>query len=79
MKLEDLCPIVGSVAVTPSDTVDLTVDCRALLVTTAGLVKVTYQNGAVDAVHLSAGVWHPMYVRRVWAATTAATGIHAGY
>lgn len=78
MKNEDTYPIRYSVEVTPSDTDDIK-PCRALSVTVAGLVKVTYANGVVDSVQLAAGMWHGMYVKRVWSAVTTATGIHAGY
>lgn len=72
-------PILYSEAVTPDDANDLTTPARALLVGVAGDVQVTYENGKSDTVYLSAGMWHPMYVRRVWASGTSATGIHAGY
>ncbi len=71
-------PILHSTAVTPNDSADIA-PCRALLVSAAGDVKVTYVNGTVDTVYLTDGVWHPMYVRRVWSTGTTASGIHAGY
>jgi len=74
----EILPIVYSASVTPNDSTDIT-PCRALLVGAAGDVKVTYENGQTDTVYLSAGIWHPMLVKRVWSTGTAATGIHAGY
>ena len=71
-------PIVYSVEITPSDSADIDV-CRAVLVDSAGDVKVTYRNGKTDTVYLAAGMWHAMYVRRVWSTGTTASGIHAGY
>jgi hypothetical protein len=53
--------------------------CRARLVGVAGNVKVMYENGTVDTVYLAAGLWHGMYVLRVYSTDTTATGIHAGY
>lgn len=77
--IEPIGPIRNSVSVTPDDSNDLAVTCRALLVGAAGDVKVTYESGVEDTVYLGEGMWHGMYVRRVWSTGTAATGIHAGY
>ena len=77
--IESISPIRHSLAVTPSDSVNLTTACRALLVGAAGDVKVMYENGTIDTVFLAAGLWHGMYVLRVYSTGTAATGIHAGY
>lgn len=77
-KLDDIVSIKYSVPVTPSDVDDIN-PCRALLVATAGVVKVTYSQGTVDKVYLEAGIWQPMYVKRVWAANLTATDVHAGY
>jgi hypothetical protein len=77
--IESISPIRHSVAVTPHDTNNLSMACRALLVGVAGNVKVMYENGTVDTVYLAAGLWHGMYVLRVYSTDTAATGIHAGY
>ncbi len=71
-------PIEYSLPVTPADGSDIA-PCRALLVGAAGSVKVTFTSGQEDTLYLAAGVWHPMFVRRVWATGTAATAIHAGY
>lgn len=72
--------IQRSYAVIPSDSVDLPNGaCDAIMVTVAGLVKVTYVGGVVDAPYVGAGIWQPMNVKRIWAGTTTATGIFAGY
>lgn len=66
-----------SYTVVPSDTADLPngasdkISCAV-----AGVVKVTYANGIIDTVGISAGSWHKMNVRRVWATGTTATGIN---
>lgn len=70
--------IRGSVAITPNDSTVIS-PTRAVLVGAAGNVKVTFVDGLVDTVYLSAGIWHPMQVTVIWSAGTAATGIHAGY
>ena len=64
--------------ITPSDTVDLINKGRGLLVDTAGTVKVTYEDGSIDTVTLTAGFWHPMRPTRVWTTGTA-VGIHIGW
>lgn len=51
--------------------------CRALLVDVAGDVTVTYQDGTSDVLALVAGVWHPVAITHITAAT--ATGLHIGY
>lgn len=72
--------ITGAVAVTPSDSVNLTTPCRALYVGAAGNVSVVLLDGvAVTLVGLAAGVWHPMRVRRVNSTLTTATSIVCGY
>lgn len=81
--LIEILPIISSVSVTPNDSVDIA-HTRAILVGVAGDVKVTYTHlsgGAdvEDTIYLQAGIWHPMFVRRVWSTGTTATGIHAGY
>lgn len=77
-NLED---VRRSYAVVASDTVDLPNGvCDALNVTTAGAYKVTYANGQLDSPYLTAGIWHPMQVKRVWSTGSVATaGIQAGY
>lgn len=67
-------------AVTPSDSVNLpNGTTKALLVGTAGVVKVTFSSGVTCVVTLSAGTWHQMSVLRVWAASLTAASVVAGY
>lgn len=69
-----------SYSVTPSDSTDLTTGVtEAVLVGAAGDVKVTYSSGLTDTVYLSAGIWHPMDVKRIWSTGTTASSIRAGY
>lgn len=65
-------PAKTIVAVTKSDTVDLTGgECRALLVGTAGTAKVTTAGGdTVTDIPLQAG-YNPIRVTRVWNSGTA--------
>ena len=77
--MEPISPIRHSLAVTPHDSNNLATPCRAVLVGAAGNIKVTYENGTVDTFYLEAGMWHAMYVLRIWSTGTTATGIHAGY
>jgi hypothetical protein len=52
---------------------------RGLFVGVAGNVKITYADGTTDTLtNLVAGVWHPMYVKRVYSTGTTATDIHGG-
>ena len=71
-------PITGSVAITPSDSTDLAITTRGILVDVAGNVKVTFVDDTTDTVNLAASMWHGMRVKRVWATGTTATGIHGG-
>jgi len=72
-------PIQGGFPVTPSDTADLAQMARGLFVGVAGNVKITYADGTTDTLtNLVAGVWHPMYVKRVYSTGTTATDIHGG-
>lgn len=77
--IEPVAPIRYSIAVAPDDSADLSMPARALLVGVAGDVKLTYANGSIDTLFLEAGMWHAMFVRRIWSTGTTATGIHAGY
>lgn len=59
-----------------SDTVDLATPAVALLLNTAGTIKVlttTGQTRAFASGELALGVWHPMQIRRVYATDTALT------
>lgn len=75
--------IHSALAVTPSDTIDLARVTRGIYVGVSGNVTVLFCDDADAATvlltGLSAGIWHPMQVRRVLATGTAATGIVAGY
>ncbi len=70
--------IRGSVAITPSDSTTIAAT-RGVLVDAEGAIKVTFVDGLVDTVNLTAGAWHPMQVKVIWSTGTTATGIHAGY
>lgn len=75
-----MIPIRSANAVTPNDSADLSHPCRALLVAVSGDVKVDMKdNGSAVTVYLTAGVWIPMEVTRVYATDTVATGIVAGW
>jgi len=78
--MSDVSPASGFVAVTPADGTDLPGGiCKSLLVTTAGLAKLTDAKGNVStSVPLQAG-YNPIKVARVWSTGTAATGIFALY
>lgn len=73
--------IKRTVAVVASDTVDIpSGPTDALIVTTSGAYKVTYANGLTDSPYLTAGLLHPISVKRVWSTGSVATaGISAGY
>ena len=70
-------PPVGAYSVTPSDSTDLTTDCRGLTINGAGTVAyigwdgVTYTTGTLPVGR------HTFLVRRVKATGTTATGITA--
>lgn len=75
----------GSKVLTLSDTADVDPGgCVGLhnAHTSGGLVKVTYANGMVDTIYLSAGVFLSAHVTRVWSTGTdvaLAAKIHALY
>ena len=72
-------PPQNALAVTPSDTVDLTNFARGIYVGVAGDVKVRMAGDRGDTdvtyVDLAAGIIHPMVIKRVFATGTAATSI----
>lgn len=72
-------PAVGAVAVTPSDSADLVVTCRALYVGTAGDLRVAMANGDVVTFSGAQAGYHPISVRRVYATSTTASGVVALY
>ena len=72
-------PIRKPVAVTPSDSVDLTDGyCSAICIAVAGDLKITDIEGNAVTLTLPVG-WHPIGAQRIWATGTTATGITAGY
>ena len=77
-SLKEVSSAQSVAAVTPSDSVDLTTNARALYIGGTGAVKVTTVAG--DAVTFSAaqaGSILPIAVRRVWSTGTTATNILA--
>lgn len=66
----------GGVVISPNDSADLSYVSRGILVGVAGAVKVTFTNGDVAVIpNLAAGVIHPIRAKRIWSASTTATGI----
>jgi hypothetical protein len=72
-------PIRGAFTPIQSDTIDLHRVALGIYVGVAGDVKVTGVDGDdYVMVELTAGVWHPCEIVRVWTIGTAATGILCG-
>ena len=75
-----LAPISNVAAVTPSNSADLTVPCRAILLDTDAYVAVDMEGvGTNITLTLAGGIWHPMRVTRVYATGTTAGTVHAGW
>ena len=73
-------PAQNAVDVTPSDSADLTNDCRAIYIGAAGTLKLTMAGGTtVTLAAVNAGVIYPLRASRVWSTGTTATGIVALY
>jgi hypothetical protein len=73
-------PAEGGVAVTPSDSTNLTDTSRAIYVGGAGSVVAVMKNGqVVSFAGMQAGVVYPLRVNRINATGTTATGIVALY
>lgn len=72
-------PAAHAYAVTPDDTQDLPIACRALNVAQGGTVHVTTVGGDEVTVAVSEGSPFPLRCRRIWATGTSATGIVALY
>lgn len=74
-------PVENVVAVTPSNSVDLTTPSRGIYVGVSGDVTVDMAGAGENVTigNLAAGMWHPMRVTRIYATGTAATGILAGW
>ena len=80
LKAENTAPAEGAVAVTPSDSTDLTYMARALYIGGAGNVNVDVADGTtVVFAGLAAGTILPVRVKRVRATSTTATNIVALY
>lgn len=65
---------LGMFAITPSDSVDLVRLARGFKVDTAGVIKLTTLNGDTVTSTFAAG-YHPIIVKRFWAASLTADGI----
>lgn len=66
----------GVVAITPSDTVNLTVPIRAFMVGAAGNVSVVMGDGSTGVIPLTAtGIQYMGKIARINATLTTATGI----
>ena len=73
-------PIENAYTATLSDDLDLPWTSRAIMVATAGNVKITTATGdTVTLPALTAGVWHWIRARRIWSTGTAPTTIIVGY
>ena len=73
-------PATGGKAITPSDTANLEPVTRAILVAVDGAVAVEYIDGTQHVIPLlSAGVMHPIHVRKVLSTGTTATGVNVFY
>lgn len=72
-------PIQTGYAITPSDTLDVSITTRGLYVGVAGDVKVTLAANATGSSvvlkGLASGIIHPIGVRRIYATGTTATDI----
>lgn len=73
-------PATKIVAVTPSDTVDLSPPCAALYIGGAGNVKVTAVDGGTETfTAVPAGTILPVAASRVFSTLTTATSVIALY
>ena len=70
-------PAENLTSVTPDDTSDLPMVCRALNVGTSGFVQITTVSGAVGRIYVTAGVAFPVRASRVWSTGTTAMEIVA--
>lgn len=80
--IDSTAPIASGASVTPNDGTDLAVaPCRALAIGVAGNLQVTFAkdaDGTSVVVPVQAGII-AFAVKRVWAASTTASGIVALY
>lgn len=75
-----LAPAGGAIAITPSDSNNLSRAIRGLYVGASGDVKVDLADGTtVTFTGLAAGVIHPIRTKRVYATGTTATSILGVY
>lgn len=75
-RLDVSSTVKKAVAITPSDTVDLTKPALSLTCTDDGLAYVDFIAGGTNIpIQLVAGYWNPVQVKRVRATNTTATGI----
>ncbi|MEP3638196.1 MAG: hypothetical protein ABJN14_13165 [Paracoccaceae bacterium] len=68
-------PATHLVAVTPSDTVDLTFVSRAINVGQSGYVRLTTTGGETETIYIAAGGAFPIRATRVWATGTTAAAL----
>ena len=85
---DDATALLGAVAVTPNDSVDVTPSAgparptRALIIGGAGTIKLTFADGSVATLTVPTGVLgfvQYLAVTRVWATGTTATNLTALY
>ena len=77
LKEDMSSPARDAFAITPNDSTDLSSTTKALHVSTAGDIKLTFMNmlqGASITLTLDVG-YHPIRVKRVWSTGTTASGI----
>jgi hypothetical protein len=73
-------PAISMATVSPDDLIDLPQGvCRSLFVGTAGTVVIDDRNGNTVELISAGSQYHPVFVRRVRATGTTATGIIALY
>ena len=73
----DTFTAVDIVPVTPSDTVDLAQPARAIRAQGAGNIRILTFMDTIRTTPIAAGETLPVFVRRVYADGTTATGIEA--
>ena len=72
-------PAWSAAAVTPNDGADLPKPFARITAATAGNIQVTCSGGGTVVLGIAAGGVLPVFVDRVWATLTTATGITALY
>ena len=77
--LEVLKGVEGGFSITPNDATDLPRKTKAIMVGTAGNLRVTMANGnVVTWPSLAAGLLHPIQAIKVWSTGTTAVTIVGG-